>query len=66
MVTKRCRNSTAPATLCGTGGLLTVIIIVFVSFSLGRSGMGRYGNRPATAYPRLMVGSLLPIGLGYG
>ena len=59
------QDSTAPATLWGTGGLLTMIIIVFVSFSLGAAWMGRYGNRPATAYPRLMVGSLLPIVLGY-
>jgi hypothetical protein len=27
--------------------------------------MGWYGDRPATAYPRLMAGSLLPIVLGY-
>ena len=27
--------------------------------------MGRYGDRPAADYPRLMVGSLLPIVLGY-
>jgi hypothetical protein len=55
----------APATLWGTGGLLTMIIIVFITFSLGAAWMGRYGDRPATAYPRLMAGSLLPIVLGY-
>ena len=27
--------------------------------------MGRYGNEPASAYPRLMAGSLLPIVLRY-
>jgi hypothetical protein len=59
------QDSTTPATMWGTGGLLTMIIIVFVSFSLAAAWMGRYGNRPATAYPRLMVGSLLPIVLGY-
>jgi hypothetical protein len=42
-----------------------MIIIVFVSFSLAAAWMGRYGDRPAVAYPRLMVGSLLPIVLGY-
>ena len=49
----------------GTGGLLIMIIIVFVSFSLAAAWMGRYGDRPAAEYPRLMVGSLLPIVLGY-
>jgi hypothetical protein len=42
-----------------------MIIIVFVSFSIAAAWMGRYGGRPAAAYPRLMVGSLLPIVLGY-
>jgi hypothetical protein len=59
------QNSTVPATVWGTGGLLTMMIIVFVTFSLSAAWMGRYGDRPATAYPRLMVGSLLPIVLGY-
>jgi hypothetical protein len=59
------QNSTTPATLWGTGGLLTMITIVFVTFSLAAAWMGRYGNHPATAYPRLMAGSLLPIVLGY-
>ena len=44
---------------------MAMIIIVFVSFSLGAAWMGRYGDRPARHYPRLMVGSLLPIVLGY-
>jgi hypothetical protein len=44
------QNSTAPATLWGTGGLLTMIIIVFVSFSLGRSGWVATATA-ATAYP---------------
>jgi hypothetical protein len=59
------QNSTVPAALWGTGGLLTMIVIVFISFSLAAAWMGRYGDRPATAYPRLMAGSLLPIVLGY-
>src|SRR5215212_16405 len=53
------QNSSAPTVLWGTGGLLAMIIIVFVSFSLAAMWMGRYGGRPAAAYPRLMVGSLL-------
>jgi hypothetical protein len=59
------QNSNVPTVVGGTGGLLAMIIIVFVSFSLAAAWMGRYGSRPAWAYPRLMVGSLLPIVLGY-
>jgi hypothetical protein len=59
------QNSALPTVLWGTAGLLTMIIIVFVTFSLGAAWMGRYGDRPAREYPRLMVGSLLPIVLGY-
>jgi hypothetical protein len=59
------QNSNVPSVVWGTGGLLAMIIIVFVSFSLAAAWMGRYGSRPAVAYPRLMVGSLLPIVLGY-
>jgi hypothetical protein len=59
------QSSTVPTAVWGTGGLLIMIIIVFVSFSLAAAWMGRYGNRPAAEYPRLMVGSLLPIVLGY-
>jgi hypothetical protein len=59
------QNSNVPTVIWGTGGLLAMIIIVFVSFSLAAAWMGRYGSRAAGAYPRLMVGSLLPIVLGY-
>jgi hypothetical protein len=59
------QNSAAPTVVWATGGLLAMIMIVFVSFSLGAAWMGRYGDLPATAYPRLMVGSLMPIVLGY-
>ena len=59
------QNSALPTVLWGTAGLLTMIIIVFVTFSLGAAWMGHYGDRPAREYPRLMVGSLLPIVLGY-
>jgi len=59
------QSSTVPTVVWATGGLLIMIIIVFVSFSLAAAWMGRYGNRPAAEYPRLMVGSLLPIVLGY-
>jgi hypothetical protein len=59
------QNSNMPTVVWGTGGLLAMIIIVFLSFSLAAAWMGRYGTRPVGAYPRLMVGSLLPIVLGY-
>ena len=59
------QSSNVPTVVWGTGGLLVLIIIVFVSFSLAAAWMGRYGNLPAAAYPRLMVASLLPIVLGY-
>jgi len=59
------QSSNLPTVVWGTGGLLAMIIIVFVSFSLAAAWMGRYGSRSAGAYPRLMVGSLLPIVLGY-
>jgi len=48
-----------------TAGLIAMIIIVLLSFSLAAAWMGRYGDRPATAYPRLMVGSVVPIVIGY-
>jgi hypothetical protein len=59
------QSSALPTVLWGTGGLLTIIIIVFVTFTIGAAWMGLYGDRPAWQYPRLMVGSLLPIVLGY-
>jgi hypothetical protein len=59
------QDSALPTVLWDTVGLLMMITIVFGSFSLGAAWMGRYGDRPATEYPRLMVGSLLPIVLGY-
>jgi hypothetical protein len=42
-----------------------MIMIVLTTFSLAAAWMGRYGDRPATAYPRLMVGSVVPIVIGY-
>jgi hypothetical protein len=59
------QSSALPTVLWGTGGLLTMIIIVFVTFTIGAAWMGLYGDLPAWQYPRLMVGSLLPIVLGY-
>jgi hypothetical protein len=59
------QSSALPTVLWGTGGLLTMIIIVFVTFTIGAAWMGLYGDLPAWQYPRLTVGSLLPIVLGY-
>ncbi len=59
------QNSSVITTVWGTGGLLVMITIVLVSFSLAAAWMGRYGGRPPQAYPRLMAGSLVPIVIGY-
>jgi hypothetical protein len=59
------QSSTVPTIVWGTGTLLIMALIVYVSFNLAAAWMGRYGDRPAAEYPRLMVGSLLPIVLGY-
>ena len=48
-----------------SGGLAVMILVVLVTFSLAAAWMGRYGNRPARAYPRLMAGSVVPIVVGY-
>ena len=48
-----------------TLGLLAMIMIVLLSFSLAAAWMARYGDRPAAAYPGLMVGSVVPIVIGY-
>ena len=59
------QNSDVITVVWGTGGLLAMITIVLVSFSLAAAWMGRYGDRPATAYPRAMAGSIVPIVIGY-
>ncbi len=59
------QNSALITVVWDTLGLLTMIAIVLVSFSLAAAWMGRYGDRPATAYPRLMVASVVPIVIGY-
>ena len=59
------QNSALITVVWDTLGLLTMIAIVLVSFSLAAAWMGRYGDRPAAAYPRLMVGSVVPIVIGY-
>jgi hypothetical protein len=59
------QNSDVISIVWETLGLITMIVIVLVTFSLAAAWMGRCGDRPATAYPRLMVGSVVPIVIGY-
>jgi hypothetical protein len=59
------QSSAVPTVVWDTLGLLTMIMIVLGSFSLAAAWMGRYGDRPAAAYPRLMVPSVVPIVIGY-
>ena len=59
------QNSAVITIVWDTLGLLTMIVIVLVTFSLAAAWMGRYGDRPAAAYPRLMVASVVPIVIGY-
>jgi hypothetical protein len=59
------QSSTLPIVLWDTLGLLAMIVIVLLSFSLAAAWMARYGDRPAAAYPRLMVPSVVPIVIGY-
>lgn len=48
-----------------SGGLAVMTLVVLVSFGLAAAWMGRYGDRPAWTYPRLMAGSVVPIVVGY-
>ena len=59
------QSSTFDTVAWNTVGLLAMIAIVLVSFSLAAAWMGRYGDRPAADYPRLMVPSVVPIVVGY-
>ncbi len=59
------QSSDVVTVVWGTGGLAVMIVLVLVTFSLATSWMGRYGDRPASAYPRLMVGSVVPVVVGY-
>ncbi len=59
------QSSDVVTVVWGTGGLAVMILLVLVTFSLAAAWMGRYGDRPASAYPRLMVGSVVPVAVGY-
>jgi hypothetical protein len=62
------QSSTASALLWGTGGLLAMIALVYLTFAGASAWMARYGRDaalPARDYPRLMAGSVVPIAIGY-
>ncbi len=59
------QDSSVSTVVWATTGLLALIALVGVSFSAAAAWMGRYGDRPASAYPRLMVGAVVPIVVGY-
>ena len=59
------QSSAVVTVVWDTLGLLVMITIVLVTFSLAAAWMARYGDRSAAAYPRLMVASVVPIVIGY-
>ncbi|WP_375432434.1 hypothetical protein [uncultured Friedmanniella sp.] len=59
------QSSSVISVVWASGGLVTMIALVAVSFALAAAWMGRYGDRPAAHYPRLMAGSVVPIVVGY-
>lgn len=62
------QDSDVSSTLWATGGLLTVILIVWGTFNLAAVGMYRYRLDPSLTpgdFPRLMAGSVVPIAIGY-
>ncbi|MET0694019.1 MAG: hypothetical protein ABWY56_08810, partial [Propionibacteriaceae bacterium] len=62
------QSSEVPSLVWATGGLVTMVLIVLVSFSLAAAWMARYGQdpaRPVRHYPRQMAGSVIPIAIGY-
>ncbi len=59
------QSSSVITVVWASGGLVTMIVVVAVTFTVAAVWMGRYGDRPAIAYPRAMAGSLVPIVVGY-
>ena len=59
------QSSAVTTVVWNTLGLLAMIMIVLLTFSLAAAWMARYGDRPAAAYPGLMVASVVPIVIGY-
>lgn len=59
------QSSDVVTVVWATGGLAVMILVVLVTFALAAAWMGRYGDRPARDYPRLMAGSVVPIVIGY-
>ncbi len=59
------QSSEVVTVVWATGGLAALMLLVLATFALAAAWMGRYGDRPAREYPRLMAGSVVPIVLGY-
>ena len=59
------QSSDVVTVVWATGGLAAMVLVVLVTFSLAAAWMGRHGDQPARAYPRLMAGSVVPIVIGY-
>jgi hypothetical protein len=62
------QDSSAPATVWATAGLICMIVIVYATFSAAAAWMCRYRRDPALGpadFPRLMAGSVVPIAVGY-
>ena len=59
------QSSDVVTVVWATGGLAVMVLVVLVTFSLAAAWMGRHGDQPARAYPRLMAGSVVPIVIGY-
>lgn len=59
------QRSSVVTVVWASGGLVTLIAVVAVTFALAAAWMGRYGDRPARTYPRVMAGSVVPIVVGY-
>ncbi len=62
------QNSDVSSLVWGTGGLLTMIAIVLVTFTFAALWMYRYQLDPDLTpgdFPRLMAGSVVPIVIGY-
>ena len=62
------QNSDVSSLLWGTGGLLTMIAIVLLTFAAAAAWMHRYRRDRRLSpgdFPRLMAGSVVPIVIGY-
>ncbi len=59
------QSSELPSMVWASAGIIVMIVLIGGSFSAAAAWMGRGGDLPTAAYPRLMAGSLVPIVVGY-